>query len=90
MTYSPVDAAKLMFLKIEERNGELLHADALSDIRERFGDTFTHENESGNQAIDPRVLKEFKKLTGPDVVWSRSGRYWRRREHYDSDSRSQP
>jgi hypothetical protein len=59
------------------------------DIEEKFGAEFTYINESGNPAIDKRVLLEFRKLTGDSVIWERGERLWRFREDYDEEGRQQ-
>ncbi len=59
------------------------------DIESKFGEEFTYVNENGNLAIDRRVLKEFRNLTGDNVVWERGERLWRFREDYDEDGRRQ-
>lgn len=49
-----------------------------------------YSNANGNLGIDPKVLKEFNKLTaGGDVVWSRSSRQWRYRQKWDKPGRMQ-
>lgn len=49
-----------------------------------------YDNANGNLGIDPKVLKEFNKLTaGDDVVWSRSSREWRYRQKWDKPGRMQ-
>ena len=52
------------------------------DIEAKFGSDFVYTNENGNLAIDPKVLKEFRKIT-PNAVWERGERCWRTREKYD-------
>jgi len=71
------------------RSGELYQDDAVYGIESKFGREFTHENEYGNVAIDRNVLKEFRKLTGDDVVWERRERFWRKREQDDEPGRLQ-
>jgi hypothetical protein len=60
----------------------------VQEIQDEFGDDFVYDNESGNLAIKPEVLEEFRVLT-PDVVWLRSERCWRAREDGDEPGRSQ-
>ena len=52
-------------------------------IREKFGEEFTFYNQNGNAGIRKDVLAAFKNLT-PDVVWSRSNQYWRKRTDHDT------
>ena len=52
-------------------------------IRSQFGKDFVYTNRNGNWAISPAVLKEFRKLTEGQVVWSRGDRCWRKRRPTD-------
>jgi len=74
---------------LEKAGGELLQADAVAALESQFGEQCVFYNEQGNPAILRPVLSEFEKLTGDGVVWSRSGRYWRRRMSTDLPGRSQ-
>lgn len=56
---------------------------AVDLIEREFGRAFLRENDAGNDAIDPKVLREFRKLT-PDAVWIRSEFAWRKREGGES------
>jgi hypothetical protein len=85
---SPSDVAAWMATELS-RFKELRQSDAAAKIESRFGRQFTYENANGNLAIGPDVLKAFNKLTGSDVVWCRSGRYWRKREARDLPGRMQ-
>ena len=76
------------WMKAEFESGEMLYQNsAVYEIEERFGEEFVYYNENGNPAINRKVLAEFRKIT-PDAVWSKQGRYWRRREDYDEEGRS--
>lgn len=77
------DVASFMLGRLNEEGGVLYQADIVSEIRERYGNQFVYDNESGNPAIDRKVLTEFRKLTEGKVVWSRGEQYWRFREGYD-------
>jgi hypothetical protein len=59
------------------------------EIAKTFGDEFTYVNKNRNLAIDRRVLDAFRRIGGDEVVWSRRGYYWRKREPGDAPSRSQ-
>lgn len=72
-----------------DEHGELYQQDVVNDIETRFGATFVYDNESGNPAIDGRVLRAFRELTGDSVVWMRSERLWRKREPGDEPGRQQ-
>ena len=69
--------------------GELYQDHAFHDIDQLFGADFAYVSERGSLVIDPAVLRAFNKLT-PDVVWSRTYRYWRLREPGDEPGRMQP
>ena len=56
---------------------------AVFEIARRFGSEFVYANDNGNDAIDRGVLKEFRKLSGTNVVWERGERLWRFRQRYD-------
>ena len=58
-------------------------------VIEKFGEKYTYTNQNGNLAIDKKVLKEFRKLTGDTVIWERGERLWRFREDYDEAGRQQ-
>lgn len=72
-----------------ERQRELHQEDVVHEIAAHFGEEFTCENENGNLAISKAVLDAFRKLSGDDVVWCRSERYWRPREEWDLPGRQQ-
>ena len=61
-----------------EKTGQLYQWEAILEIQSRFGDDFTYLNESGNFAIDRRVLRAFRNLTEDDVVWRRTECCWAR------------
>ncbi|MGP2461430.1 DUF6953 family protein [Pantoea ananatis] len=46
------------------------------------------ENNDGNQVLSKAVLDAFKKLTPNNVVWIRSGFYWRYRVAEDEPGRN--
>lgn len=71
------------------RHGVLYQQEAVYDICERFGESFSYINTNGNQAIDKSVLDEFRKLSTDTVVWIRSERAWRLRADFDETGRSQ-
>jgi len=65
------------------------HYLVVQDIKKEFGAIFIDKNDSGYDAIDPNVLRKFRKLTKDTVVWERGDREWRQRERYDSPGRQQ-
>ena len=72
-----------------EQGKRLYQADAASEIAEKFGPEFIYENDNGNPAIDKRVLRAFKKISGDTVVWERWDFCWRKRAETDALGRKQ-
>lgn len=84
----PLDVAKRMLSELDTHH-VLYQEEIVYDIQSRFGEDFVYYNANGNLAITQNVLKAFREMTGEDVVWMRSDRYWRRRESYDEPGRQQ-
>ena len=81
---TPGDAAK--WLAAEIRGGSYVdHAEVISHLEGHTG--LTDYNEAGNLVVSKAVLREFRKLNAPDIVWSRSGQHWRLREGGDPTGR---
>lgn len=75
---------------IEKSSSDCLYQDdAASEIEKIFGKEFLYDNKNGNPAISKEVLKQFRKQSGDDIVWSRSERHWRKRIKTDSKGRMQ-
>jgi hypothetical protein len=86
---TPSDVAQWMLSELNA--SDLLYQEAAAyQILDRFGEEFTYFNANGNIAISKPVLAAFNNLTGDDVVWSRSARFWRKREEHDLPGRQQP
>jgi PIN like domain len=83
------DVVALWMLEELDRTGSLLQADAVAGIEREFGPSFIYENENGNPAIDPHVLREFRELTEDDVIWDRWAYLWRHRQPGDAPGRKQ-
>jgi hypothetical protein len=66
-----------------KKDGVLYQRDAAADIESKFGSAFVYTNDNGNTAIGAGVLKAFRKLTHPGVVWESGERMWRFREKFD-------
>jgi hypothetical protein len=81
------DAAAWLLSEVSAQ-GLLYQDTVVHDLEERFGEDAVYINENGNPAISAEVLKAFKKIS-PNVVWSRSERYWRLREEGDEPGRNQ-
>jgi hypothetical protein len=82
------DVAAWMLADLQSRK-YLDQQQAVWNIQRHFGKKFIYYNENGNPAIDRNVLKEFRKLTGEEVVWSRTDRQWRYRTNTDNSGRQQ-
>jgi Family of unknown function (DUF6953) len=86
---SPEGVAAWMLGELR-RQGVLHQDEAVGEIEQRFGQAFTYCNANGNPGISRTVLAIFRKLSGDDVVWTRSERCWRPREAWDLPGREQP
>lgn len=84
------DAAAHMLEWFHALGGQLMQLDAACKLDAAFGArTFTYFNRNGGLAINKAVLRQFRNLTGTEVVYSRSLQYWRRRQHGDPPGRRQ-
>lgn len=68
--------------------GELYQRDAAEGIELEFGSDWLVENDLGNAGIDRRVLREFRALSGAQVVWDRRELCWRSRGRGDREGRA--
>ena len=92
---TPKEVAQWMAAQFEE-DERLLQVDAVAAIEKLFGAGFVYLSDIGEKSIDKRVLNQFRKLTGDEVVWVShhggaywSGAHWRKREPGDSSGRTQ-
>jgi hypothetical protein len=85
---TPLEVARWMRKQINN-TGHLDHEYAAGKILNKFGEDFAHINVNGNYDIDKNVLKVFRDLTEPTVVWERGLRIWRKRESYDTPGKRQ-
>lgn len=79
------DVAEFMVSSIAP-GGTLYQQGIAARIRQKFGEEFVYRNKQRNWGIVKEVLAEFNKLTNGgdiDLVWVRSGQYWRRRKPTD-------
>lgn len=83
-----IDVAEYMVKRLDEVSW-LYQEQIVYEIQGKFGEPFVYFNANGNLAIGKDVLKEFKRLTGDDIVWERGPRLWRRRLPYDTEGRRQ-
>jgi len=81
-TTTPEDVAQWMIDELE-KSGQLYQWEAVLELQSRFGDDFTYLNESGNFAIDRRVLRAFRNLAEDTIVWRRREHCWARRGPHD-------
>ena len=81
-TTTPEDVAQWMIDELE-KTGQLYQWEAILELQSRFGDDFTYLNESGNFAVDRRVLRAFRTRTEDNVVWRRTEYCWARRGPHD-------
>lgn len=83
----PFDIAQWMLKKLEVDS--CIYQDDVVDYLVKSGnELFLIENGDGNQVLSKPVLEEFKKLTLENVVWVRSGFYWRYRVAEDEPGRN--
>lgn len=92
---TPIEIARWMLVQLEESHS-LLQVDAVAGIETLFGPDYVYISNYGERSIDKRILYQFRKLTGDDVVWVTrhggfywSGAHWRKRETGDSADRTQ-
>lgn len=88
MATTPDQVAQWMLDELK-RVSFLYQETVVYDISSKFGEEFSYYNESGNPAIDKKVLAAFRKLTGDSVIWERGQRLWRLREKHDEPGRQQ-
>ena len=92
---TPKGIAEWMIGQIDEHE-LLLQVNAVAAIKDLFGKDFVFVSDIGELSIDRRILYQFRKLTGDDIVWVThqgggywSGAHWRKREPGDSSDRTQ-
>ncbi len=83
---TPREVAEWMLVELN-RKQRLYQEAVVNDIESKFGQEFVHTNENGNLAIRRQVIKEFRAITGDDVVWDRTEFMWRKRESHDKPGR---
>jgi hypothetical protein len=83
MTRPAPEAIIVWMLQQIAREGRLYQEDAADEIARTFGPDFVHENRRGRRAIDKRIVKEFRRVAGDNVVWDREEFFWRRRIETD-------
>lgn len=81
------DVAAWMLEQVQTK--PLYQDEAAWKIKRRFGRKFVYDNEHGNPAIARDVLTAFRKVSGDNIIWSRSERLWRKRTPRDAAGRLQ-
>jgi hypothetical protein len=71
------------------RRGRLYAAAAADEVDRKHGAPLVGYDDDGEPFLRQPVVDAFQALSGEDVVWSMSGRYWRRREMGDRPGRHQ-
>ena len=64
---TPEAIAQWMLSRLEQ-SGRLYQAEAVQDIAAKFGDEYTYLNDNGNPAIDRRILRAFRQITGDTAL----------------------
>jgi len=84
---TPLDAATWMLATVKSQ-GELYQEAVANELIGHGDEALAYYDDSGNVCVGKKVLSEFKKIS-PDIVWSKSGKYWRQRESDDEPGRMQ-
>lgn len=75
-------------LKKLSKDGCVYQDDVVDYLIKNKDESHLIENADGNQVLGRPLLNEFLKLTRDDVVWVRSGFYWRYRVEEDEPGRN--
>lgn len=70
------NVAKFMLNELK-KNGVLNQVGLVDTIKDKFGDEFVFETTHGTLTIDRKVIREFNKIKGPDIVWDKYGCCWK-------------
>ena len=70
------DVAGFMLNEIK-KNGSLPQVGLADVIRDKFGKEFVFETAHKTLTIDRKVLREFNKIKGDDIVWDKDRCCWR-------------
>lgn len=83
-----IDSLITWMLKLLAKDKCLYQDDVVDHLVKSGADDMLKENADGNLVLNNNVLKAFKKVTEDDVVWVRSGFYWRYRVPEDEPGRN--
>lgn len=70
------DVAGFMLEEVK-RNGSLPQVGLVDIIKEKFGAEFVFETTHKTLTIDRKVIKEFNKLKGEEILWDKDRCCWR-------------
>lgn len=70
-----------------EAEGCLYQDDVVDCLVKANADEFLRENADGNVVLSTSLLSAFQKCNADEVVWVKSGRYWRLRVPEDDIGR---
>ena len=83
-----VDTVILWMLNLLEKDTCLYQDDVVDYLVKNEANDLLKENTDGNVVLNNSVLHAFKKVTEDNVVWVRSGFYWRYRVAEDELGRN--
>lgn len=83
-----VDTVVLWMLNLLKKDTCLYQDDVVDYLVKNNADDLLKENADGNVVLNINVLNAFKKATEDNVVWVRSGFYWRYRVAEDEPGRN--
>lgn len=83
-----VDIVVSWMLNVLEKDSCLYQDDVVDYLVKNNAHDMLKENSDGNLVLNNNVLNAFKKSTEDDVVWVRSGFYWRFRVAEDEPGRN--
>lgn len=83
-----VDTVILWMLNLLEKDTCLYQDDVVDYLVKNNANDMLKENSDGNVVLNNNVLNAFKKATEDNVVWVRSGFYWRYRVAEDEPGRN--
>jgi len=81
------EIAKWLYDKIIAE-GDVYQYEAVDEITQKFGEEYTYTNDLGNPAIDRKVLSEFRKFKGEDIIWDRTDLFWHKETEIDKELKS--
>ena len=73
---STKDVAEYMLQELA-KDGILYQEKLVQKIQKQFGDEFVFANTHGTLSIDRKVLREFNKIKGDNILWDRDGCCWK-------------